>query len=92
MSDEEIRAHKPDPPLPWELSDPDARGVPADARRMGVDRNTEEGALIAFSGSLDGRNPLHRLVAWVLLVSFGLPVLLAVLLYTERVLEWLFTS
>jgi hypothetical protein len=93
MSDDELRAHKPDPPLPWELSeDMDSRGVPRDARQMGFDRNTEEGALIAFSGSLDGRKPMHRLVAWVLLVSFGLPMLIAALVYAERLLEWLFTS
>ncbi len=93
MSDEEQRAHKPEPPTPWELAaSHDAHGVPPDARQLGFDRNTEEGALIAFSGSLDGRKRLHRVVAWVLLVSFGLPALLALLVYAERILEWLFTS
>ncbi len=54
-------------------------GLPRDARRMGFDRNTEEGALIALAGSLDPRRPFHRIVAWVLLVAFATPVLLGLL-------------
>jgi hypothetical protein len=59
-------------------------GVPhpygsADARRIGLDRNTEEGALLAFSSALRPGNPVHRIVAWVLLASFGLPVLFLLL-------------
>ncbi len=50
--------------------------APVDARTVGLDRNTEEGALVAFAGALDGRKPWHRLIAWVLLASFGLPALL----------------
>ena len=92
MSEDELRADKPDPPTPWELAASETRGLPSDARGMGLDRNTEEGALIAFSGSLDSRKPSHRLVAWVLLVSFGLPLVLGLLVYTERILEWLFRS
>jgi hypothetical protein len=62
----------------------DALGVPhqlasQDARRIGLDRNTEEGALIAFSGALRPSNPVHRVVAWVLLTAFGFPALLALL-------------
>jgi hypothetical protein len=62
----------------------DSLGVPHhfgshDARRLGLDRNTEEGALIAFSGALRPGNPVHRAVAWILLTAFGLPVLLALL-------------
>ena len=62
----------------------DALGVPhpygsQDARRVGLDRNTEEGALVAFSSGLRPNNPLHRGVAWILLASFGLPVLVALL-------------
>ena len=93
MDDEELHAHKPEPVLPRELAGADdRRGIPPDARQLGVDRNTEEGALIAFSGALDGRKPMHRAVAWVLLVSFGLPLVIATLVYAERLLEWLFTS
>jgi hypothetical protein len=62
----------------------DALGVPhqlgsEDARRIGLDRNTEEGALIAFSSALRPSNPVHRVVAWVLLAAFGFPALLALL-------------
>lgn len=51
-------------------------GIPADARRLGFDRNTEEGAMIAMAASLDPAKWSHRLVAWLLLVSFVLPLLL----------------
>jgi hypothetical protein len=44
--------------------------------RYGLDRNTEEGALLAFSGALRRSNPAHRLVAWVLLLAVALPVVL----------------
>lgn len=62
----------------------DSLGVPhpygsQDARRLGLDRNTEEGALLAFSSSLQPSKPTHRVVAWVLLAAFGLPALLALL-------------
>jgi hypothetical protein len=60
-----------------------------DARRLGLDRNTEEGALLAFSGSLRPDKPTHRVVAWVLLASFGLPVLFAVLHYFDAFLRLL---
>ena len=51
-------------------------GIPLDARRMGFDRNTEEGALMALAGSLDPRKRSHRVVAWVLLVAFAAPLVL----------------
>jgi hypothetical protein len=92
MRDDDLQAYKPEPPTPWELAgDSDRRGVPPDARQLGLDRNTEEGALIAFSGSLDSRKRTHRVVAWTLLASFSLPILVTVLVYGERLLEWLFT-
>jgi hypothetical protein len=55
-------------------------------RGLGLDRNTEEGALLAFSGALRPDNPVHRAVAWVLLAAFGIPVLLALLHVTGEVL------
>lgn len=69
----------------------DALGVPRpdrspEARRLGLDRNTEEGALLAFSGALRPDKPAHRVVAWVLLAAFGLPVLLALLHFGEELL------
>lgn len=62
----------------------DALGVPhtygsADARRVGLDRNTEEGALLAFSAALRPDKVVHRAVAWVLLAAFVVPVALAAL-------------
>ncbi|GAB2748076.1 hypothetical protein GCM10027273_28530 [Nocardioides pakistanensis] len=53
-------------------------GIPLDARLMGFDRNTEEGALIALAGSLDPAKISHKLVAWVLLLASTLPLLLGV--------------
>jgi hypothetical protein len=69
----------------------DALGVPhhfgsPDARRLGLDRNTEEGALIAFSSSLRPNNPVHRVVAWILLAAFGIPALVALLHLTGALL------
>jgi hypothetical protein len=62
----------------------DSLGVPhpygsPDSRRIGLDRNTEEGALLALGSALRPDRPLHRLVAWVLLAAFGLPALFALL-------------
>lgn len=51
-------------------------GIPLDAKRMGFDRNTEEGALIALAGSLNPAKRSHRIVAWVLLVTFAAPLML----------------
>ena len=51
-------------------------GLPHDARRLGFDRNTQEGAMLAFAGSLDPAKPVHKIVAWLLLLCFAVPVLL----------------
>jgi hypothetical protein len=72
----------------------DALGVPhpyrsPDTRRLGLDRNTEEGALLAFSSALRPENPLHRAVAWVLLAAFGIPVVLALVHLAGEVLRLL---
>jgi len=72
-------------------------GVPhqipsSDARRIGLDRNTEEGALIAFSASLRPGNPTHRVIAWILLAAFGLPAVLALLHLAEELLGWMLPS
>lgn len=53
--------------------------VPADAELMGLDRNTEEGALVAMAGSLSSGKLSHRIIAWLLLLAFVLPHLLALL-------------
>jgi hypothetical protein len=52
--------------------------IPADARRMGFDANTEEGAMIAMAGSLSSAKLSHKLIAWVLLVGFTGPWLLGI--------------
>jgi hypothetical protein len=70
--------HSDDGPRPWQPP-----SMPDDARALGLDRNTEEGAWVQLASSLDGTKPLHRATAWVLLfVIVGLPVLL-------RLLNWL---
>lgn len=51
-------------------------GIPRDAQLMGFDRNTEEGALIAMAGSLSSAKRSHKIVAWVLVFAFALPLLL----------------
>ena len=61
-----------DAPEPWERDG----HIPADARRMGLNASVPDGAMLEFAGALDSRKPLHRLVAWVLLVAFVVPVLL----------------
>lgn len=69
---------------PWEpsLGHSAVHGIPADARRMGFDRNTEQGALLALTGSLDPSKPGHRVAAWLMLLSIvgpGVFVLLSTL-------------
>jgi hypothetical protein len=54
------------------------QGIPDDAQSMGLDRNVTEGAWLAFAGSLRATKPSHRLVAWMLLAVFTLPLLLTV--------------
>jgi hypothetical protein len=58
---------------------PDPR--PEEARRMGLSRHTEEGALVEFASSLNGAKPGHKLVAWLMLLAFAGPAL-----YTALVL------
>lgn len=53
--------------------------MPADAQLMGLDRNTEEGALVAMAASLRPTRWSHRLMAWLLLLSFAVPYLVAAL-------------
>lgn len=82
------------------MADPDAeflehlRGlgvpdVPTEQRRAGLDRSTEEGALVAFAGSLRRDRPSHRFTAWVLLVAFALPALLALAHLAGMVFDYL---
>jgi len=56
-----------------------SRHLPLDAELMGLDRNTEEGAMIAMAGSLQPARPFHRLIAWVVVLALTLPLLLTLL-------------
>ncbi len=60
--------------------------LPPDASRMGLTHNVPDGALLDFAGSLNAANAKHRVVAWILLVVFGLPVLFYVLRLVDAVL------
>jgi len=53
--------------------------MPVDQARLGLDRNTVEGAWIEFASALDRSRLSHRLVAWVLLVLVLVPVGLAII-------------
>jgi hypothetical protein len=44
---------------------------PPDARRMGIDRWSDDAAMIAVAASLDPAKPWHRVIAWVLLLGIG---------------------
>lgn len=78
--DDRPGGHEPWDDEPVELIAPEdflsPDGIPTDARRMGFDRNTEEGALIALAGSLNPGKLSHKIVAWVLLLGFALPLML----------------
>jgi hypothetical protein len=63
------------PPLTYAHDTPP---IPLDLRRMGLDRNTEEGALVSMAGSLNPAKPTHRLVAWVLLAVFCVPLVVTI--------------
>lgn len=70
--------HDEERPQPWA---PPA--MPDDARSLGLDRNTEEGAMVLMASSLDSSKLTHKVIAWVLLLTLvGIPVLL-------RVASWL---
>ncbi|MDQ6641913.1 MAG: hypothetical protein M3Y66_05390 [Actinomycetota bacterium] len=64
----------PDWHLPRGFSSPYAN---EEAARMGLDRNTLEGAQLHFFSNLSPNKLLHKTVAWVaLFLMFGLPLLL----------------
>ena len=48
---------------------------PDEARRIGLSRHTEEGALVQFASSLNGAKPAHKAMAWVMLLAFAFPAL-----------------
>jgi hypothetical protein len=70
---------EPEHPLEQQLARSAVHGIPADARRMGFDRNTEQGALLALTGSLDPAKRGHKAVAWLLLVAVVVPGVIVLL-------------
>jgi hypothetical protein len=54
-------------------------GVPPDARAMGLTHHVPDGALLEFAGRLDSSRLQHRIVAWVMLVVFCMPVVFYIL-------------
>ena len=57
--------------------------MPDDARAMGLTHHVPDGALLDFAGRLDSGRTYHRVVAWVLLVIFGLPAVFQVVRLVE---------
>ena len=57
---------------------PDPR--PEDAKRIGLSRHTEEGAVLYFASSLDRGKTGHRMMAWILLITFAAPAVYMLLL------------
>lgn len=66
------------PPDAFADERPDPR--PEEARRMGLSRHTEEGAVLQFASSLDRAKPGHKMMAWILLITFAAPALYTLLL------------
>jgi hypothetical protein len=56
------------------LSEAARNPFPADARRMGFDRWSDDGAMIALAASLNPAKLTHRIVAWVMLVAVTTPL------------------
>ena len=76
MAEYDDRHGDPDPIRAFVQHSP----IPADARRLGLDRNTEEGAMVAMAGALNPAKWSHRIIAWLLLVTFALPFVLSLLM------------
>jgi hypothetical protein len=53
--------------------------MPEEARRIGLTHHVPDGALLDFAGHLDSGRTYHRVVAWAMLVVFGLPVIFYVI-------------
>jgi hypothetical protein len=67
------------PAVPWRPP-----VMPEDIRRIGLDRNTVEGAWVEFASLLDRRRTSHVVVAWLALAVFVVPVLLTLVGLLQR--------
>jgi hypothetical protein len=52
--------------------------MPEDAQRMGLDRNTQEGAMLSMAGSLNSGKLSHRIVAWALIAALTIPIMMTI--------------
>lgn len=59
--------------------------MPEEARRIGLTHHVPDGALLDFAGRLDSSRTYHRVVAWVMLAVFGLPVVFYVIRLVQDV-------
>jgi hypothetical protein len=50
--------------------------MPDEARRIGLTHHVPDGAILDFATRLDSTRLSHRIVAWILLVVFGMPVVI----------------
>jgi hypothetical protein len=53
--------------------------MPADAQRVGLDRTTPEGQLVGFVAGLQGGGRRAKVFAWVVILVFLVPMLVALL-------------
>jgi hypothetical protein len=49
---------------------------PMDARRMGIDRWSDDAGMIAIAASLNPAKPSHKFFAWVMLLAITVPFVL----------------
>jgi hypothetical protein len=75
---------------PQEPEDPDETGLeliepedflpgnpfPPDARRMGIDRWSDDAGMIAVAAALNPAKPSHKVVAWLMLLAITVPLVL----------------
>jgi hypothetical protein len=75
---------------PEDPEDPDDAGIewiepedflpadpfPLDARRMGIDRWSDDAGMIAVAASLNPAKPSHRIFAWLMLLAITVPLAL----------------
>ncbi len=55
-----------------------ANPFPPDARRLGFDRYSDEGALIGLASALNPGKRSHKIAAWLMLLVISLPMILRV--------------